>query len=100
MKIWQKCRVLVRGPRDELQFEDEDAELKQDGDTLSILYWDDDGAFGLVPGLHGALKQVYRSRPEAMAVLKDLTGFMWGWAVNAALRSMTFHQSRTRPSWR
>jgi hypothetical protein len=40
----------------------------------------------LVPGLHDALKQLYADRPDALAVLRDLTGFMWGWAVNAALR--------------
>jgi hypothetical protein len=44
------------------------------------------GLIVLIPGLYDALKKLYADRPEALAVLSDLTGFMWGWACNAALR--------------
>ena len=40
----------------------------------------------IVPGLHTTLKALYADRPEALEVLCGLTGFMWGWAINAALR--------------
>ena len=40
----------------------------------------------LVPGLHSVLKQVYWGQPAALEVLAGLSSFMWGWAVNAALR--------------
>jgi len=36
--------------------------------------------------LHPVLKEIYKDNKAATAVLSDLTGFMWGWAVNAARR--------------
>ena len=37
-----------------------------------------------IPGLVDVLKQLHEQEPEKLAVFSDLTGFMWGWAVNAA----------------
>lgn len=42
----------------------------------------------LTLGLHDVLKDIYSDRPEVLAVLRNLTGFMWGWAVNAARRCL------------
>ena len=77
LEAWAKWPQLTEVPSESVY-------LKNDGELVVV----EGDLVELVPNLHDALKQVYRDRPEALAVLKGLTGFMWGWAVNAALRSM------------
>jgi len=77
LEAWKKYPQLIEVPHTGVYLNNADGQM----------VWEEcGGAVTLVPGLHDALKQVYRERPEALAVLSGLTGFQWGWAVNAALR--------------
>lgn len=76
LEAWQRWPKLHAVPSEAVYLTDEH------GGLVVI----DDGLVELIPGLHSALKSVYRDRPDALAVLSALTGFMWGWALNAALR--------------
>lgn len=76
LEAWKRWPQLAEVPTQSVYLESPDGKME----------WIGGDAVVLVPGLHAALKQCYRDRPEALAVLSDLTGFMWGWACNAALR--------------
>ncbi len=41
-------------------------------------------AVQMTVGLSDALKQVYQDEPAKLEIMGGMTGFMWGWAVNAA----------------
>ena len=45
-------------------------------------------AVHLRPGLHSILKELFEDEQQRLDVLSDLTGFMWGWAVNAVRYAM------------
>ena len=77
LEAWKQYPQLVEVPTEAVYLYDSDGRM---------VYEECDGAVVLVPGLHDALKQLYRKRPDALTILSDLTGFMWGWACNAALR--------------
>jgi hypothetical protein len=78
LEAWKKYPQLVEVPHENIY-------LKDEAGNLVIV---DDGLVQLVPGLHAALKSLYRDRQEALEILTGLTGFMWGWAVNAANRCL------------
>ena len=54
------------GPDAALRFEDDDVEVKQQGDAMSVVYWDDDGpvVFGGLLRSEGRFELVCRSRPR------------------------------------
>ena len=43
-------------------------------------------------GLHDVLKDIHGEGSVECKVLEDLTGFMWGWAVNAARRCLSLNE--------
>jgi hypothetical protein len=92
VKVWQQCRVLVRDAEDALQFEDDDVELKQDGDQLSVLYWDDDGAlmFGGLLGTSGEYELVCRSRPRTATL---------AWSHDESRLEGTWRQGSEHGTW-
>ena len=53
-----------------------------------MVYLEGGGAVVLVPGVYDALKAIYADRTDALAVFSGLSGFMWGWAYNAAMRCL------------
>jgi hypothetical protein len=82
--ILEACKAypqLVEVPHEAEYLRDEDGRMVIIGEHPA-----DQVIVQIRPGLHTVLKQVYAHRPDALAVFSALTGFMWGWAVNAALR--------------
>ena len=75
LEAWARWPQLLELPT-------EDVLLQADGKMVLI----DNCPVIVVHGLYDALKAVYRDRPDAQSVFMELTGFMWGWAFNAALR--------------
>jgi len=81
LEAWQRYPRLLEVPFETVYLTGDDGRMVLIGDHPA-----DQSVVPLAPGLHSVLKSVYHGRPDALAVLSDLTGFMWGWAVNAALR--------------
>ncbi len=78
LEAWAKYPALTECPLENMYL------MGKDGQMVLL----DNRPVVLVPGVYEALKRIYEDRPEAMEVFDELTGFMWGWAVNAALRCM------------
>ena len=78
LEAWKKYPQLLEVPHKSVYLHSDDGQM----------FWRDTEprCVVLIPGLHTALKALYADREDAQQVLRDLTGFMWGWAVNAALR--------------
>ena len=65
-QIWEGCRVAVYAADASLEWEDDDVEVKQRGERLEILYWDEEGPvlFGGRSTDDGLYELVCRSRPR------------------------------------
>lgn len=63
---FERCRIEVRAADGSIECEDDDAEVRLDGDRLEILYWDDEGPvlFGGGVASDGSFELVCRSRPR------------------------------------
>jgi hypothetical protein len=90
--IWQGCRVLVHASDAVLEFEDDDVEVKQVGDVINVVYWDDDGpvVFGGVRQDEGSFDLVCRSRPRT-ATLR--------WADDGRRLEGTWRQGDEQGTW-
>ena len=84
--------MLVRGEGAAPVFEDDDVELKQQGDVLNVLYWDDEGpvVFGGTLQEDGRFDLVCRSRPRT-ATLR--------WADDRRSLEGTWWQGDERGTW-
>lgn len=63
---FERCRIEVRAPDGSIECEDEEAEVRRDGERLEVLYWDDQGPvlFGGAARADGSFELVCRSRPR------------------------------------
>jgi len=89
---WEGCRVAVHAADASLEWEDDDVEVKQIGERLEVLYWDEEGPvlFGGRCTDDGLYELVCRSRPRT-ATLR--------WAETGRRLEGSWHQGSESGSW-